>query len=106
MITKLLLIFIRLYQKFISPILPARCRYYPTCSAYAHTALKTHSLSSALILITKRLLSCQPFGGSGIDFVPIPLYRYHFISAKVCYYYGSTDYYSYKCLKKHWLKSN
>lgn len=81
MVRQFLLFLIRIYQKAISPILPARCRYYPTCSAYARTALHTHALPHALMLITKRLASCQPFGGSGVDFVPVPMYRYRFVPA-------------------------
>lgn len=76
---KFLLFLIKIYQKTISPLLPARCRYYPTCSSYAKTALLNHSLFKAIFLIAKRLLSCHPLGGCGVDLVPLPLYYYHFV---------------------------
>jgi len=65
-----LLVFIVIYQKLLSPILGPRCRFYPSCSCYAHEAIKTHSIHYALWLITKRLLKCQPFCTGGIDPVP------------------------------------
>ncbi len=61
---------IRFYQKFISPITPSTCRYTPTCSHYAVGALKTHGLFKGGWLATKRILSCNPWGGSGYDPVP------------------------------------
>jgi len=61
---------IRGYQKFISPILPSSCRYTPTCSHYAIEALKTHGLLRGGWLATKRIVSCNPWGGSGHDPVP------------------------------------
>lgn len=101
---KFLLALIKIYQKAISPLLPARCRYYPTCSAYARTALLTHRLPTALWLIGKRLASCQPFGGGGIDFVPVPMYRYRFCVATVKHCYGKSDVYSYQKWQNHLLK--
>lgn len=69
---------IRLYQRYISPSLHARCRYYPTCSAYAYYAFSWHGLIKGGFLTFKRLLRCQPWGGSGIDFVPLPLARFNY----------------------------
>jgi len=46
------------------------CRYSPCCSSYALQALKKHNLGKALFLITKRILKCNPWGGSGFD--PLP----------------------------------
>ena len=63
--------FIQFYRLCISPMLGPRCRFYPSCSAYALEALEQHSLSFALWLIIKRLGRCQPWGGSGYD--PVPL---------------------------------
>lgn len=61
---------IYLYRWTLSPILGPRCRFYPTCSEYALNAFSKHSLPKALLLVTKRLLKCHPFGRSGYDPVP------------------------------------
>ncbi|HZW78005.1 MAG TPA: membrane protein insertion efficiency factor YidD [Flavobacteriaceae bacterium] len=61
---------IRLYQRYISPYTPASCRYTPTCSHYAVGALQTHGLIKGGWLALKRILSCNPWGGSGSDPVP------------------------------------
>ena len=61
---------VRLYQWFISPLLPPNCRYEPTCSAYAVEALQRHGLIRGAYLTTRRLLRCHPWGGSGYDPVP------------------------------------
>lgn len=61
---------IRLYQKFISPVLPASCRYTPTCSHYTIEALQTHGLLKGGWLSIKRIASCNPWGGSGYRPVP------------------------------------
>jgi putative membrane protein insertion efficiency factor len=61
---------IKIYQWIISPALPKTCRYYPTCSEYAIEALKIHGPFKGLILGTKRILSCHPWGGHGHDPVP------------------------------------
>ena len=70
------------YQKIVSPIIPARCRYYPTCSNYGKQALTWHGASKGSWLLLKRLSRCHPLGGHGIDFVPLPLasYSYQYIS--------------------------
>lgn len=71
------------YQKIISPIIPARCRYYPTCSNYGRQALLWHGGLAGSWLLLKRIGRCHPLGGHGIDFVPLPLasYKYSFISS-------------------------
>jgi putative membrane protein insertion efficiency factor len=61
---------IRFYQIVISPVLPASCRYAPTCSHYTLVALKKHGLFKGGYLGIKRILSCNPWGGSGYDPVP------------------------------------
>ncbi len=61
---------VRLYQWFVSPLLPPSCRYEPTCSAYAVEALQRHGLIRGAYLTTRRLLHCHPWGGSGYDPVP------------------------------------
>lgn len=76
--TRLLLTLIKGYQSFISPLFPARCRYYPTCSNYAKTAVVWHGPTRGGWLAVKRICSCHPLGGHGIDFVPLPLYKHIF----------------------------
>ncbi len=61
---------IRFYQIFISPLLGPSCRYSPTCSAYTLEALRVHGLFYGGWLSIKRIISCNPWGGSGYDPVP------------------------------------
>lgn len=61
---------IRLYQWCVSPLLPAACRYQPTCSAYAVEAIERHGLPRGGLLTVRRLLRCHPWGGFGYDPVP------------------------------------
>lgn len=68
--SKLLVAVIRLYQRFISPLLPPRCKYYPTCSEYAVEALRVHGAWKGLLLAGWRLLRCNPLSDGGIDPVP------------------------------------
>ena len=61
---------IRFYQRFITPYTPATCRYYPTCSAYAVTALRTRGALVGTGLTIWRLLRCNPWSSGGVDHVP------------------------------------
>lgn len=61
------ILLIKFYQKCISPWLPDRCRFYPTCSQYAIEAFREHGFFVGLFLTIKRVLRCNPFGGSGVD---------------------------------------
>lgn len=61
---------IKIYQRFISPLLPMSCRYVPTCSQYSIEALKKHGVFRGTYLAAKRILSCNPWGGDGYDPVP------------------------------------
>lgn len=61
---------IRLYQRFISPMLGPRCRFYPSCSHYACDALHHHGVLRGGWLATRRLLRCHPFHPGGFDPVP------------------------------------
>lgn len=70
MIRKAFIYIIRLYQKFLSPLLGAQCRYTPTCSQYAVEALQKYGALKGGWLAFKRILSCNPFGGHGHDPVP------------------------------------
>ena len=58
---------IRLYQRAISPALPRRCKYEPTCSAYAAEALRRHGPLKGLVLAAWRVLRCNPFSHGGYD---------------------------------------
>lgn len=58
------------YRRLISPMLPATCRYYPSCSAYAVQAVERHGVVKGLFLGTKRLLRCHPWAAGGVDPVP------------------------------------
>lgn len=66
----LMLGLIRLYQLFLSPLLGAKCRYTPTCSAYAAEAIRKWGPWKGGWLALKRIGSCRPGGGSGYDPVP------------------------------------
>jgi hypothetical protein len=65
---------IRLYRVLISPLLPASCRFQPSCSAYALEALHEHGPAKGLYLAVRRILRCHPIswlgGSSGFDPVP------------------------------------
>jgi len=58
---------IRAYQRWISPAMAPRCRYYPTCSAYAVEAIRELGPIRGLILAAWRLLRCNPFSHGGVD---------------------------------------
>lgn len=66
----LLILVIKLYQRYISPFFPGVCRYRPTCSQYMIEAIQIHGIIKGLWLGTKRLLRCHPWGGQGYDPVP------------------------------------
>ena len=68
---KLFLSLIRFYQRSISPMYPARCRFSPTCSAYAYEAICKYGAMKGGFLALKRLLRCHPFyKGDWYDPVP------------------------------------
>lgn len=108
---KVLLWLIIGYQRFVSPYIAVRCRFYPSCSAYGKTALQWHGFCYGGGLLLRRLLRCHPFGGSGIDFVPLPLYRFIFVPAEASVMiwrsvggYGVwSDHFSYVARLKAWL---
>lgn len=66
----LLLAAIRLYQGFLSPLLPAACKFYPSCSRYAYEAVERYGARRGAWLAAKRLLRCRPFSAGGFDPVP------------------------------------
>ncbi|MSQ29572.1 MAG: membrane protein insertion efficiency factor YidD [Dehalococcoidia bacterium] len=65
-----LLAAIRFYQRFISPGLGVACRYEPSCSRYAHEAIKRHGTARGVWMAARRLSRCRPGGGEGYDSVP------------------------------------
>jgi len=60
---------IGVYQKWISPMFPARCKYYPSCSSYAATAILRFGLTG-LLMAAWRLVRCNPWSHGGVDYVP------------------------------------
>ena len=60
---------IRAYQRLLSPALPARCKYHPSCSQYSVTAVRRYGILRGLILSAWRLLRCNPWSHGGVDFV-------------------------------------
>jgi uncharacterized protein len=70
MIAKLLILIARGWQLGPSAVLPPSCRFQPSCSAYAITALKRYGALKGSWLAGRRLLRCHPWGGSGHDPVP------------------------------------
>ena len=61
---------IAIYRYGISPFIPNRCRYYPTCSAYADEAIRRYGVVRGGGLAVRRLCRCHPWGGHGVDPVP------------------------------------
>ena len=61
---------IRGYQLALSPMLGAHCRFYPSCSCYAHTAIERFGIAHGIWLACRRLLRCHPFTEGGYDPVP------------------------------------
>jgi len=67
----ILILIVRFYRKFISPLKPPTCIYTPTCSQYAMEALKVHGAIKGSYLSIRRILRCHPWGRGGHDPVPI-----------------------------------
>lgn len=70
MLKKFFVVCIRFYQKFISPMFPPSCRFYPTCSHYGVEAIEKHGALKGSYLTVKRILKCHPFHEGGFDPVP------------------------------------
>ena len=66
-LTRLAILPIRLYQLLVSPLLGPRCRYYPTCSAYAIDAVRGFGILRGAVLAGWRLLRCNPWSRGGYD---------------------------------------
>lgn len=66
--SRLFIKLIRFYQKRISPLFGARCRFYPTCSEYAILAVKKYGFFKGFFKAVYRILRCNPFSKGGIDY--------------------------------------
>lgn len=71
MIKNGLIMLVRGYQRFISPLFQPSCRYHPSCSSYMIQALKVHGAFKGLLMGISRILRCNPFARGGIDYVPL-----------------------------------
>ena len=75
----IILLLIKFYNFFISPLLGVRCRFLPTCSEYCNESLKEHGLLKGASYSLKRIIRCHPIkilgGASGIDLVPVKNYK-------------------------------
>ena len=65
-----LLLLVRVYQAYLSPLMPSACKFYPSCSRYAYEAVERHGARRGVWLAFKRLLRCRPFSPGGYDPVP------------------------------------
>ncbi len=73
---------IHFYRYVISPLTPASCRHYPTCSEYSLHALKRYGLLKGGVMAAERISRCHPWGTQGYD--PVPLFMFHiFIETKL-----------------------
>ena len=70
MIGRFLVGWIRLYKRFLSPLMPPSCRFTPSCSRYTVEAIQKHGALRGTLLGTWRILRCNPFGKGGHDPVP------------------------------------
>jgi len=70
---RMLIAMVVAYRRYVSPVLPARCRFYPSCSAYSLEALQKHGAIRGTGLTIWRLLRCHPFHPGGYDPVPDPI---------------------------------
>ncbi len=61
---------LKVYKRFVSPLLPRACRFVPTCSEYMYEAIEKKGILRGLLLGLKRILRCHPFSSGGVDPVP------------------------------------
>jgi uncharacterized protein len=69
---RLIVLLLTGYRRFVSPLLAPRCRFYPSCSAYALEAVQVHGALRGSWLAARRLSRCHPFHAGGLDPVPVP----------------------------------
>ena len=67
---QILILLVKAYRYLVSPLLGNHCRFYPSCSSYALTALEEHGAMRGSILALRRLSRCHPFHAGGVDPVP------------------------------------
>jgi hypothetical protein len=72
MLAKLLMLLIRGYQRWISPLIGPVCRFQPSCSHYAHECLRLHGAAKGAYLTMRRIFRCHPFHPGGYDPPPLP----------------------------------
>ena len=60
---------IRFYQRFLSPGIPRRCKYHPSCSEYAVQAVRRYGVLRGFVIAAWRLLRCNPWSNGGVDLV-------------------------------------
>lgn len=82
MIRTVLLSAIRVYQQYVSPLMPLGCRFFPTCSHYTAEAVERHGARRGLWLGLRRILRCHPFSAGGFD--PVPETRLESRGAPMC----------------------
>ncbi|WP_427813159.1 membrane protein insertion efficiency factor YidD [Enterococcus sp. 22-H-5-01] len=70
LIGRSIIFLVRGYQRFISPLFPPSCRYYPSCSSYMIKAVQVHGAPKGFLMGISRILRCQPFAKGGLDYVP------------------------------------
>jgi len=70
LMSKIFITLIVFYQKYISPLKPATCRFYPSCSDYAIQAIQKHGFYKGIFLAIRRILKCHPYHAGGYDPVP------------------------------------
>jgi len=70
MTANVLIVFLKCYKRFISPLLPSACRFHPTCSVYMMEAIERHGSVRGIGMGLKRLGKCHPFHSGGFDPVP------------------------------------
>lgn len=64
---EILLLLIKIYQKMISPLFPASCRFYPSCSEYSYGSIKKHGVIKGTYYSIIRILKCHPYHPGGFD---------------------------------------
>lgn len=69
-VAAVLILLVRAYRRFLSPLLGQQCRFHPSCSAYGLEALQVHGAPRGTWLIIRRIARCQPFHPGGHDPVP------------------------------------
>ncbi|HZZ64730.1 MAG TPA: membrane protein insertion efficiency factor YidD [Candidatus Baltobacteraceae bacterium] len=70
LISRVIVAVLGAYKRFVSPLLPPACRFYPSCSEYAMGAIAKHGPLRGGILAARRLARCHPFNPGGFDPVP------------------------------------